>query len=245
MILLLIVIITTKLKSLQFASFWVVWYWWADQLPSSLTQNSLVRLCSRTLVMFWAALSYTSVLFRSLSWCLQIVEYNCCAATEMYKENKLTLMLFSSVSAQVLPINITWLLIQCQNPFTYQIPTPGKSTKPSLSLKQRIWPKMQTWWQEQVISAFLSTRVTVGTGERQLRPLSTAQEVRKVWIWGTQGWSPVFLSLFRNSDATGCTKMCLWQWFNQLLSQITSWGSLMSAVQPVLYERSAWAEGSS
>lgn len=30
------------------------------------------------------------------------------------------------------------------------------------------------------------------------------------------------LSLLRNSDATGCTKMCLWKCFNQLLSQITS-----------------------
>lgn len=51
-----------------------------------------------------------------------------------------------------------------------------------------------------------------------------------------------FLLLFRSSDATGCSKMCLWQWFNQLLSQITSWGLLMSAVQPVLHEGPAWQQ---
>lgn len=100
-------------------------------------------------------------------------------------------MLFSSVLVQVLHINIIWPLIQCQNPFTYQIPTPEKSTKQNLSLKQRIWPKTQMWWQEQVISAFLSTRVTVGMVERRLRRLSTAQEVRKDHIWGAQYWSLV------------------------------------------------------
>lgn len=50
---------------------------------------------------------------------------------------------------------------------------------------------MQTWWQEQVISAFLLTRVTVGMAERHPRPLSTAQEVRKDHIWGTYCWSSV------------------------------------------------------
>lgn len=53
-----------------------------------------------------------------------------------------------------------------------------------------------------------------------------------------------FLPLFRNSDGNG-SKICLWQWFNQLLSQITSWGLLLSTVQPVLYEGPAWAAGSS
>lgn len=141
--------------------------------------------------MFWAALTHISVLIRSLSWYPQIRRRIVNAATATLKKNKLTLMLFSSVLVQVLHINIIWPLIQCQNPFTYQIPTPEKSTKQNLSLKQRIWPKTQMWWQEQVISAFLSTRVTVGMVERRLRLLSTAQEVRKDHIWGTQYWSLV------------------------------------------------------
>lgn len=31
-----------------------------------------------------------------------------------------------------------------------------------------------------------------------------------------------FLSLFSSSGAAGCTEMCLWPWFNQLLGQISS-----------------------
>lgn len=105
--------------------------------------------------------------------------------TEIKKRNNLTLMLFPSVLVQVLHINITWPSIRCQNPFTCQIPTPEKSTKQSLSLKQRIWPKTQMWWQEQEISAFHLTRVTVEMAERHRRPLSTVQEVRKEHIWST------------------------------------------------------------
>ena len=111
--------------------------------------------------------------------------------TAIKKKNNSTLMLFSSVLVQALHINITWPLIQCQNPFTCQIPTPEKSTKQNLSLKQRIWPKTQTWWQEQVISAFHLTRVTVEMVERHPRPLSTVQEVRKEHIWSTWCWSSV------------------------------------------------------
>lgn len=112
--------------------------------------------------------------------------------TEIKKKNNLTLMLFSSVLVQALHINITWPSIQCQNPFTCQILTPEKSTKQSLSLKQRIWQKMQMWWQEQVISAFRLTRVTVVMAERHPRPLSTVQEVRKEHIWSIWCWPSVF-----------------------------------------------------
>lgn len=47
------------------------------------------------------------------------------------------------------------------------------------------------WWQEQVISAFHLTRVTVETAERHPRPLSTVQEVRKERIRSTWWWSSV------------------------------------------------------
>lgn len=115
-------------------------------------------------------------------------------------------MSFPSVLVQALHINITWLLIQCQNPFTSQIPTLEKSTKQNLSLKQRIWPKMQMWWLEQGISAFHLTRVTVEMVERHPRHLSTVQEVRAYLKYLVLVISHLLL-LFNNPDTTGCTKL--------------------------------------
>lgn len=151
--------------------------------------------------------------------------------------------MFFSVSVQALLINTTWPLIPCQNPFTCQIPTPEKSTKQNLSLKQKIWPRTQMWWQEQGTSAFPSTRATAGTAGRRPRPLSTAPEVSKERVW--RSWELVpchFLPLFSNSNANGCTKTGLRWWFNQLQASISQ-SSLVFLTQPVLHKGVAWAAG--
>lgn len=209
-------------RHLRLALCRVAWSWWTDsirvlhQYSSVLVPQPVLVPSFSAAVLARAGLTYASY--------LQTIEqmssdkYETIVTlllTEVKKKNNLTLLLFSSLSVQALHINITWPWIQCQNRFTCQIPTPEKSTKQNLSLKQRTWPKTQMWWQEQGISAFHLTRATVETAGRHPRPPSTVHEVRQEHVCSTWCWS--FVVSFRR-----------WEIQMQLGVQKGAWGDHLS-----------------